>query len=151
MTKALLAGAVLVSLASGAAAANPSPGAVPSPKAPDVKTSTAAPVSPTTIYTGDKMRDPFLKESGAVVTTRAYNMDEFNIHNLTLRALMRDKKADYALFTDNTYGSSFILRQGKLRDPRGKPVPGVSGKLDIKHKMANLMTAESDVQVFRLG
>ena len=152
--------AALAALAPAAALAAPPPApasAAPAamPKAatpPEVKTSTTAPVQTVgTIYTVDKMRDPFLKMSGGALSFKPMMPEDFNIHNLSLRGLMKDSGSDYALFSDVNFGASFILRKGRLYDGKGKLVPGVSGSLNVRQKTADLMTRENDVQVFRLG
>jgi len=98
------------------------------------------------------MRDPFRGASSGRAASHARLLRRgFNIHNLSLRGLMKDTAADYALFSDPVYGVTFVLRKGKLYDGKGKAVPGVTGSLNIKQKTAHLMTPESDVQTFRLG
>ncbi|MBI3551208.1 MAG: hypothetical protein HY077_01715 [Elusimicrobia bacterium] len=122
--------------------------------APAVSSGTAGgakPASVETIYTVDKLRDPFLKSALGGVSSKPFSPDDFSIHNLALRGVMKDQAADYALFTDNSFGVTFILRRGKLYDGKGKPVPGVTGSMNLKQKTAHLMTQESDVQTFRLG
>jgi hypothetical protein len=157
--------AVLASLALAAPAPAPSSAPVPArPGAPVLSTgtltgvvkSTAAtyvPASPSTIYTAEKVRDPFTLGGGGggSISSHPFNLDEFSIHNLTLRGLMKDRAADFALFTDNSYGNSLILKHGRLYDPKGKPIPRVTGKLDVRRKTATLQTEDQDVQVFRLG
>ncbi len=156
MTKTALA-ALLVLAASGAARAQ-APAAAPAPvmsapARPEVKASSASFVaaSPATIYTTEKIRNPFSPASAGIIGGKAYDMADFSIHNLTLKGLMKDRAADFALFTDNTYGASFILRRGKLSDPKGKAVPGVKGSMDLKKKTAYLETSDGDVQLFGLG
>src|SRR5437870_4411911 len=71
---------------------------------PEVKTATEAPHAPSvaTIYTGDKLRDPFMKTNGSTaVMGKPFSLEDFNIHNLALRGLMRDGRAEYALFLDS--------------------------------------------------
>lgn len=120
----------------------------------EVKLSTATPASIDEIYTADKLRDPFLKGTSAAagnLPVKSYNPDDFSIHNLSLRGVMKDAGVDYALFSDITLGVSFVLRKGKLYDYKERVVPGVSGTLDIKQKMVRLVTREKDFQQFRLG
>ena len=135
-----------------AAASLPEAGA---PKSAEVKVSTAAvPTSIEEIYTAGRLRDPFLKGASAAagsLSVKSYNPEDFSIHNLSLRGVMKDAGVDYALFSDMTLGVSFILRKGKLYDYKGRVVPGVSGTMDIKQKMVRLATREKDFQQFRLG
>lgn len=127
--------------------------------AAEVKTSTAAASTlpeVSSIYTVEKLRDPFLKggaSGGALVSVAAkeFTVEDFNIHNLFLKGIMKDADADYALLVDREFGISFILRKGRIYDLKNKPVPGVSGTIDIKAKRVNVMTADKDVQVLRLG
>ncbi len=112
-----------------------------------------APAGPAveTVYTGDRLRDPFIKTSmggGGAIKTSA--PDEFGIHSMTLRGILKDRQVDYALFTDN-HAASYILRRGKLYDVKGKPVPAITGSINLKQKTAHLMAPDGDVQTFRLG
>lgn len=127
-------------------------------QAAEVKSSTAAASAPdvSSVYTAEKLRDPFLKggaSGGAPVSapSKEFTAEDFNIHNLFLKGIMKDADADYALLVDRGFGTSFILRKGRLYDLKNKPVPGVSGTIDIKAKRVNVMTADKDVQVLRLG
>jgi len=105
------------------------------------------------LYTADKLRDPFTRtQAGASsIETRLYTSQDFNIHNLSLRGIMRDSQTDYALFVDNTFRVGFILHGGRLYDYRKKPVPGVSGSVKRAQKIVTLVTKNKDTQVFRLG
>ena len=123
-------------------------------KAAEVKSSTAAPASVATIYTADKLRDPFQRPSagsGKAGSGRVFAREDFNIHNLSLHGVMKDAGTGYALFSDTVFGVSFVLRKGKLYDEKGKAVPGVTGAIDMKRKNVHLMTSDQDVQTFRLG
>lgn len=106
----------------------------------------------TDIYTVEKLRDPFVKgyQSSGGGKIKTVEGDEFSIHGLSLRALLKDPSVDYALFTDGT-GASFILRKGKLYNKKGKLQQGISGVMDIRRRMVTLMTPDRDVQIFRLG
>lgn len=146
---------LLTALLLAAAAAAPTRALAAAPAVPNtVKVSTSPPPSPTTIYTADRLRDPFMASAsgGAGALGKTFSLEsDFNIHSLSLRGIMKDAGTDYALFSDPNFGISFILRNGRLYDGRGKPVPGIAGKLKIKEKWAQLETAEHDVQIFRLG
>ncbi len=150
---ALPIAAFFLTPASGAETAAPAAGAVATA---EVHAATPATVSPSTIYTVERLRDPFTPVTGgapgSVAPTKAFTADDFNIHTLSLRGIMKDQANDYALFSDPTYGVSFILRRGKLYDFKNKLVRGVTGELDVKRKRAQLRTiADGDVQTYRLG
>ena len=147
-----------------AAFAAPAPAPFPAAKpvaAAAVQSSTAAVVPPmvglstytvSTLYTGDRVRDPFLpqsmggapraREKGVVIVT--------DIHTLQLRGIMKDASSDFALFAAED-GTTLVLRGGRLYDDHNKPVPGISGRIQLKQKRAELMTADKDVQVYNLG
>lgn len=108
------------------------------------------------IYTGDRSRDPFLPAAMGASSVRRVT-DEKNegpevvdIHGMLLRGIMKDSKLDYALFTAET-GGTYLLRGGRLYNERNKPVPGITGVIKLKQKTVELITADKDVQVFRLG
>jgi hypothetical protein len=108
------------------------------------------------IYTGDRVRDPFLPAAmgGAsprrVDDSKAGGPEIVDIHGMMLRGIMRDTKIDYALFTSEA-GGTYLLRGGKLYNERNKPVPGITGSIKLKQKTVELITPDKDVQVFRLG
>lgn len=148
MTKSTIAVMILLAAALGAMAAQPgSPAPAPTSAQP------TAPQGPSvaSIYTAERLRDPFRADTGGTVVKRKFSAAEFNIHNLTLKGIMADRAADFAVFSDNSYGYTMMLRKGRLFDPKGRPVPGVTGRLDVKRKRASLQTGDGDVQVFRLG
>jgi hypothetical protein len=154
MTTAL----VLLLATAGSASAGPAA----SPVA--VASSTAAARSPigvstqtvSSIYTGDRVRDPFLPAAmgGARSVRREDSKSEgpevVDIHGMTLRGIMKDPKVDYALFTAEN-GGTYLLRGGKLYNERNKVVPGITGAIRLKQKTVELITPDKDVQVFRLG
>jgi hypothetical protein len=139
-----------------------SAGPAPSPMA--VAPSTGAAQSPlgvstqtvSTIYTGDRVRDPFLP--AAMGATRSRRVEDVksegpevvDIHGMTLRGIMKDPKIDYALFTAEN-GGTYLLRGGRLYNERNKAVPGITGAIKLKQKTVELVTPDKDVQVFRLG
>lgn len=130
-------------------------GAGPAPAGaavPAVQASTAAPTA-ASIYTAEKLRDPFQRILGGAggKAAKPFVSEDFNIHNLSMKGIMKDAGTEYALFTDTAFGVSFILRKGKLYDYKGKAVAGVSGSLNLKQKSAHLMTQDGDVQTFQLG
>ncbi len=106
-----------------------------------------------TLYTGDRVRDPFLPPSmgGGPARPRDRNAPfAVDIHALQLHGIMKDAKSEFALFSmDN--GATLVLRDGRLFDDRNKRVPGITGRIRIKQKRAELVTADRDVQIFSLG
>ena len=108
------------------------------------------------IYTGDRVRDPFLPAAMGGTSTRRVTdaktggPEVVDIHGMTLRGIMKDSKIDYALFSSEG-GGTYLLRGGKLYNERNKPVPGISGAIKLKQKTVELITPDRDVQVFRLG
>ncbi|MBI3300027.1 MAG: hypothetical protein HYZ75_17820 [Elusimicrobia bacterium] len=143
---------LLLALCAASAAANPP--AAPA-AAPAVAASTKS-LSVEEIYGAARLRDPFMKLMGAgiVAPTKAikeYDPEEFSIHTLELKGVLRDKSGPMALLIDPGTNMSFILRGGKLFDGKRKPVPGVTGSVKIGQKTVTLMTADKDVQTLRLG
>ena len=108
------------------------------------------------IYTGDRSRDPFLPAAMGATSIRRVDdaksdgPEVVDIHGMTLRGIMKDAKVDYALFTAEG-GGTYLLRGGRLYNDRNKPVPGISGAIKLKQKTVELITPDKDVQVFRLG
>ncbi|MBI2361757.1 MAG: hypothetical protein HYV15_00005, partial [Elusimicrobia bacterium] len=77
--------------------------------------------------------------------------ENFSIHSLELKGLMRDKKGHTALLFDAATATAFVLRGGRVYDPKKKPIPGVTGTIKMEQKTVTLMTADKDVQTLRLG
>ncbi|MBI5625293.1 MAG: hypothetical protein HY924_16060 [Elusimicrobia bacterium] len=142
-----------------AAAAGPCWGQVPPPPAPkaaavaEVKASTPA-ATLAELYPVEKMRDPFMKgSSGGSVDAESCKPEDFSIHLLVLKAMLKDPRVDFALLSDPC-GASYVFSGGKLyRDAVAKKnvVSGVSGTMTMAQKTLTLQTAEKDVQVLRLG
>ena len=124
-----------------------------------VSTAAAAPVMPfalgvstytvSTLYTGDKTRDPFMPQSMGGGTKHVAGTP-IDIHSLKLVGIMKDPVADYALFTTD-FGTTLILRGGRLYDDRHRVVKDITGRIKPKQKWVELMTLDKDVQPFRLG
>lgn len=145
-----------------AASAHAAPAPAPAPPAGKsapaaVKSSTAAPTigfstyTVSTLYTGDRVRDPFQMQA-AGGPSRARDRSKplvVDIHALQLRGIMKDAHSDFALFSSDD-GTTLVLRGTQLYDGR-KPVPGITGRIVLKQRRAELMTADRDVQVFTLG
>lgn len=129
----------------------PPAGAAAAPVA-EVKSSTP-PITVASIYTVEKLRDPFQRggASTAAGSSKEFVLEDFSIHNLSLKGLLKDSGTDYALLVDREFGLSFVLRKGRLYDQKNKPVPGITGTIDIRQKQVNVMTMDKDVQVLRLG
>jgi hypothetical protein len=149
-----LLAAVLLGSAAFAAPA-PAPAVAASTAAPAAAQSSALALSSytvSTLYTGDKVRDPFMPASvGGAGRQRDKNAPfVVDIHALELRGIMKDSQSEFALFSTDT-GMSLILRGRRLYDERNKPVPGITGSINIKQKRAELITADKDRQPFQLG
>lgn len=139
--------------------------ASPAPAA-GVVASTAAATSPAlaqstqtvgSLYTGDRVRDPFLPASSGGGRSVAKKEDgepeappTADIHALSLRGLLKDSNADYAIFAAET-GETFMLRAGRLYNDRNKPVQGITGRINLKQKLVELFTPEKDRQPFIIG
>ncbi len=145
----------LAGLLAGAAHAGPQSKAKSKSKDSEVRKSTeAAPASISSVYRVEKRRDPFIKSTGSGPvrkTSDAGEEEEFSIHRLALRAVMKDRQTGYALFSDKETGASYVFRKGRLYDSRNKRVPGVMGVLNIRRKSVKLFTRDKDSEQFRLG
>ena len=149
MTQTILLQALLT-LAGTAGAAAPAPAAVA------VSTAAAKPLTVDDIYGGGKFRDPFMKLAGAgvaaaPVAAKDYDPEAFSIHSLELKGLMKDKKGFVALLFDASTSTAFVLKGGRVYDPKKKPIPGITGTIKMEQKTVTLMTADKDVQTLRLG
>ena len=129
-------------------------------KAPAVEESTSGvkALGVDDVYGGAKLRDPFMKLAGAgavaapvAAPAKDFDPEDFSIHQLELKGVMRDKAGMSAMLVDMNTHFSFILRGGRLYDMRKKPVPGVTGVIQPAQKSVTLTTADKDVQTLRLG
>ncbi len=107
------------------------------------------------LYTGDRGRDLFLPASTGGRATRVEKGEpegppSADIHALTLRGILKDAAADFAIFAAES-GETFMLRAGRLFNERNKPVPGITGRINLKQKRVELMTADKDVQTYVIG
>jgi hypothetical protein len=144
---------VLLATLAFSAEAPASPAAPSAPKTAEVKPSTPT-ATISSIYTVDRMRDPFMQggmggASGGAAKT--FEASDFNIHNLVLKGVMKDGGVNLAMLYDQEYGVSFVLRGGKVYDSKRKPMANVKGSIDLKTKTVKLEGLEGDVQVLRLG
>lgn len=122
---------------------------------PAVQASTAAAavstVTVSSIYTAERLRDPFARWGAGRGGGKPFTLEDFSIHKLVLNGILKDAATEFAIFSDTESGYRFLLRKGRLYDPRNKVVPGIGGSINMKAKMATLTAPEGDVQVFRLG
>lgn len=109
------------------------------------------------LYTGDRVRDPFMPATSGGSGRAAKREDgepeappTADIHALTLRGILKDNRADYAIFAAET-GETFMLRAGRLYNERNKPVQGITGRINLKQKLVELFTPEKDRQPFIIG
>lgn len=125
------------------------------PKPAEVNVSTAAPAaSISSIYTVEKLRDPFMQGGmggAAGGTAKTFEAADFNIHNLVLKGIMKDGAVYMAMLFDQEFGVSFVMRGGRIYDGKKKAIPNVKGSIDAKTKTVKLEGLEGDVQVLRLG
>lgn len=124
-------------------------------QAVEASTPTARPRTVEDVYAGSKLRDPFSPNQAgggrAGGAARQFKLEDFSIHNLELKGILRDSAGSYAVLVDGGAGVGFILRDGKLFDYKNKRIPGVRGKVDYGRKTVVLMTPDNDVQTLRLG
>ncbi len=124
-------------------------------------TSAAAPMPPqlavstytvSTLYTGDRARDPFQASAvGGVARVRDRNAPFVaDIHSMQLRGVLQDSSSSFAVFRADD-GTVLVLRGGHLYDDRNKIIPGITGRVQIRQKRAELITSDKDVQVYTLG
>jgi Tfp pilus assembly protein PilP len=146
------AGAAAVHASSAPAAAAAAGAAPAAPPLIGLSTYTVA-----TLYTGDRYRDPFVPPamSGAhggkkKKDDKAAGASAFDIHSLQLRGIMKDAKSEFAIFSAED-GTTLVLRGGRLYGAQNKRIPGIGGRIHIKQKRAELITADKDVQVYSLG
>lgn len=110
------------------------------------------------IYTGDRVRDPFQPASSGGGGRSSAKHDDgepeppptADIHTLSLRGILKDNNADYAIFAAET-GETFMLRAGRLYNDRNKPVQGITGRINLKQKLVELFTPEKDRQPYIIG
>ncbi|MFA5858348.1 MAG: hypothetical protein WC955_04715 [Elusimicrobiota bacterium] len=82
-------------------------------------------------YDGDRYRDPFIQLTGDsyVYMMRASTMAvQPDVASLQIRGILSDKSGQYAILTDRM-GLSFILKNGKLIDPKGNIVEKIAGNI----------------------
>jgi len=108
------------------------------------------------VYRPANMRDPlkvstiFGNEHAPKAATVVADVSKstFSIYNLSLTGIMEDSRSKEALLADKTTGRTYILKGGKLLDPKKKQMPGVSGV--IKGKQVILMTEDKKVHQLNL-
>jgi len=157
---ASIAAVLLCSAAAAAPAAPPAAPAKPATSTPAVHPSTAAApggigvstYTVSTLYTGDRVRDPFLSASaGGPARVREKGAPlAVDIHAIQLRGILKDAATEFALFKMDD-GTTLVLRDGHLYDDSNKRLSGITGRIQIKQKRAELITEDKDVQVYTLG
>lgn len=63
---------------------------------------------------------------------------------------MKDQSSDFAIFRTDE-GTSLVLRGGRLYDHSNKAIRGITGRIHIKQRRAELITEDKDVQIYTLG
>lgn len=140
-----------------AAPASPAPSPVTAP-AVQVSTKSMEGMVVEDLYRAEMSRDPFTRSPGAssisAVAAAASAVikgpEEFSIHELTLKGIMKDRAGDFAILV-SLRGTTYILKKNVLRGPKNKPVPGVMGKVFPAQKKVLLQTSDKDVQTLILG
>jgi hypothetical protein len=121
----------------------------------DGSSDTVRPKSIEDIYTGGKLRDPFVALGGAggapSSSVTDFDMADFSIHELELKGIMRDKNGAFAMLIDESTRTGFILRRGRVYTYKNERVPGVTGRINLAQKTVVLITVDKDVQTLRLG
>jgi len=145
----LLEAAAFLALAPSAWAAAPVAAVSTATARAEVAVSSAATVA--SLYPVDRLRDPFTRVGAGKTATRPFSLEDFSIHKLSLRGIMTDELSEFALFVDSEAGASFLLRKGRLYDPKRKPIPGIGGHIATKTKTVTLTAPGGDAQAFRLG
>lgn len=121
-------------------------------------TKTVKPRTVDDIYKGSKYRVPFIEISvqsggGAAIQTalKEWDPEDFSIHELDLKGIMKDKSGAFAILTDRLAGVGFVLRGTKLFDFKNNRIEGVRGKINVAQKTVYLITPDKDVQTLQLG
>lgn len=80
------------------------------------------------VYQGHRFRDPFIPLTGETAGVSRTKRGVYlpNLRSLVLKGIIEDAGGLIALIIDGE-GKNFILKEGKLVDPEGKIVPGISG------------------------
>jgi len=123
-------------------------------------TETVRPRTVDEVYQASKYRIPFMRLTiaagggGGVSKTalqKEWDPEDFSIHELDVKGIMRDKSGAFAILTDRLAGVGFVLRGGKLYDFKNNRIPGVRGKINVAQKTVYLITPDKDVQTLQLG
>jgi len=107
-------------------------------------------------YRPSNMRDPLIvstvfgdehgpkNKAGAAELARS----TFSVYNLALTGILEDSRSKEAILKDQVTGAVYILKGGRLLDPKKKQLPGISGV--IKGKQVILITEDKKVQQLNL-
>ena len=125
------------------------------PAAVSGSTESARPRGIEDIYSGASLRDPFREVAASsarsAATKTEFKIEDFNIHEVDLRGIMKDKEGAYAILVDIPSQVSLVLREGHVYTFKNKRIPGVSGRINMAQKSVVLQTVDNDVQALRLG
>lgn len=99
------------------------------------------PLVPSTVF-GDSKGGPKAAPAAGVVP------GTFTVYNLAITGIMEDASGRQALLRDSSTGALYVLKAGKLRDSKKKPVPGVTGV--VKNRQVVLMTEDKKVHQISL-
>lgn len=129
--------------------------ALAAPAGVDRSTGPARPRTVEDIYQGAKYRDPFRAVTAAASRSAAskagFRIEDFSIHEVELKGIMKDSKGSSAILVDIATGASLVLRKGRVYTFKDKRIPGVTGRINVAQKTVILLTADKDVQTLRLG
>lgn len=106
------------------------------------------PLVPATVF-GDQKGPGKAQAKGAPAAASApVAASSFTVSGLALTGIMEDSRGRQALLRDQASGQVYVLRGGRLFDPKKKPVPGISGV--VKGKQVILMTEDKKVHQLNL-
>lgn len=100
-------------------------------------------------YKGGKYRNPLLSLTvkGKAMEGTA-EMTAANLSTLTLRGIMKDSRKERLALIDDVSGASYIVKDKKLINQRGRRVKGVVGI--VKEKSVVLMTSDKGVRELKI-
>lgn len=120
------------------------------PSSPEtVAASTSAPAGePVYTYKGDRMRDPFVPLAGdkVMVPELSGQMDfaPFNPLNAELKGIVKTPTGRWALLR-TTDGGTFVVQNGRIYDPKRKPLGGFQGI--VKEKSVVILSPGNNEEI----